>query len=87
MKKDHVPLMHMLIVTFTNAAAGEMKARLRQGLQEAVAESDGEDKLFLLEQLKFIHRDFTRRCPKRKIYYCFVAVFMKNFELAFASVL
>lgn len=51
MKKDHVPLMHMLIVTFTNAAAGEMKARLRQGLQEAVAESDGEDKLFLLEQL------------------------------------
>ena len=43
MKKDHVPLMHMLIVTFTNAAAGEMKARLRQGLQEAVAESDGED--------------------------------------------
>ena len=33
---DHVELAHMLIVTFTNAAAGEMKARLRQGLAEAV---------------------------------------------------
>lgn len=50
-KNDHVPLLRMLIVTFTNAAAGEMKARLRQGLQEAVAESTEEDKLFLLEQL------------------------------------
>lgn len=50
-QKDHVPLLNMLIVTFTNAAAGEMKARLRQGLQEAVAESAGDDKLFLLEQL------------------------------------
>lgn len=51
MKTDHVPLEQMLIVTFTNAAAGEMKARLHQGLQEVVAESNGEDKLFLLEQL------------------------------------
>lgn len=51
LRTDHVPLKQMLIVTFTNAAAGEMKARLRQGLQEAVSEAKGDDKAFLLDQL------------------------------------
>lgn len=53
MVHDRVPLAQMLIVTFTNAAAGEMRARLRQGLQEAVAAADNEDeKQFLLLQLE-----------------------------------
>lgn len=50
--EDHVPLEQMLIVTFTNAAAGEMKARLRQGLSEAAAQAEGEDRAFLLAQLE-----------------------------------
>ena len=53
MVHDRVPLAQMLIVTFTNAAAGEMRARLRQGLQEAVAAADEEEeKQFLLQQLE-----------------------------------
>lgn len=51
LKIDQVPLAQMLIVTFTNAAAGEMKARLRQGLQEAASEATGDNKAFLLDQL------------------------------------
>lgn len=50
--EDHVPLEQMLIVTFTNAAAGEMKARLRQGLTEAAAQAEGEARAFLLAQLE-----------------------------------
>lgn len=51
---DHVELVHMLIVTFTNAAAGEMKARLRQGLAEAVSDAEGEDRDFLIHQLEIL---------------------------------
>ena len=51
-KCDHISLNQMLIVTFTNAAAGEMKARLRKSLQEAVAIANSEEKPFLLEQLR-----------------------------------
>ena len=51
---DHVELAHMLIVTFTNAAAGEMKARLRQGLAEAVGDAEGEDRDFLIHQLEIL---------------------------------
>ena len=53
MVHDRVPLAEMLIVTFTNAAAGEMRARLRQGLQDAVAAAaDEEAKVFLIAQLE-----------------------------------
>ena len=53
MVHDRVPLAEMLIVTFTNAAAGEMRARLRQGLQDAVAAAaDEEAKAFLIAQLE-----------------------------------
>ncbi|MEE0510076.1 MAG: helicase-exonuclease AddAB subunit AddA [Peptococcaceae bacterium] len=53
MVHDGVPLAAMLIVTFTNAAAGEMRARLRQGLQDAVAAAEEEEaKAFLIAQLE-----------------------------------
>ena len=52
MVRDQVPLETMLIVTFTNAAAGEMKARLRQGLAEAAAAAEGTAQDFLLAQLE-----------------------------------
>lgn len=52
MVRDQVPLETMLIVTFTNAAAGEMKARLRQGLAEAAAAAEGTARDFLLAQLE-----------------------------------
>lgn len=51
MKIDQIPIQQMLIVTFTNAAAGEMKARLRKSLQEAIAVAPIEKKPFLIEQL------------------------------------
>lgn len=52
---DRVELAQMLIVTFTNAAAGEMKARLRQSLAEAVAESaDEEARAFLIRQMEML---------------------------------
>ena len=53
-QSDRVPLEQMLIVTFTNAAAGEMRTRLRQGLEEAAHGEEGEAKAFLLEQLASI---------------------------------
>lgn len=53
MVHDRVALTQMLIVTFTNAAAGEMKARLRQGLAEAVAGTENaEARDFLVQQLE-----------------------------------
>lgn len=36
---DHVPVSAMLIVTFTNAAAAEMRERLRQALKERLSEA------------------------------------------------
>lgn len=50
-RRDHISLENMLIVTFTNAAAGEMKTRLRQGLEETALEAQGEEKAFLLDEL------------------------------------
>lgn len=49
---DGAELAHMLIVTFTNAAAGEMKARLRQSLSEAAADAEGETRAHLIAQLE-----------------------------------
>lgn len=54
LRHDRAELSHMLIVTFTNAAAGEMKARLRQGLTEAVGEAEGEERAHLIAQLEVL---------------------------------
>ena len=52
LRNDHAELAQMLIVTFTNAAAGEMKTRLRQGLVEAIGTADEEERDFLIRQLE-----------------------------------
>ncbi len=50
---EQIPLRHMLVVTFTNAAAGEMKERLAQGLQHALADAHDLDNIrFLRQQLQ-----------------------------------
>ncbi|MBS7527033.1 UvrD-helicase domain-containing protein [Fusibacter paucivorans] len=52
---DHIPIDEMLIVTYTNAAAGEMRARIETALSNAMQTSNG-DKSFLQEQLKRLNR-------------------------------
>jgi ATP-dependent helicase/nuclease subunit A len=52
---DHIPINEMLIVTYTNAAAGEMRARIETALSNAMQESE-DDKAFLQEQLKRLNR-------------------------------
>lgn len=49
--EDRIPLERMVVVTFTNAAAGEMKARLSQGLQTALLERP-EDASYLSAQIR-----------------------------------
>jgi ATP-dependent helicase/nuclease subunit A len=52
--QDRVPVMDMLIVTFTNAAAGEMRTRLEQGLRQALDQyrEDAETEDYLAAQLE-----------------------------------
>ncbi len=55
LKHDGASLKDMLIVTFTNAAAGEMKVRLQEGLQQEMKQAETEDlQVFLREQLKLL---------------------------------
>lgn len=49
--EDRVPLDRMVVVTFTNAAAGEMKTRLAQGLEKALEERP-EDGPYLARQIR-----------------------------------
>ena len=71
MVHDRVPLAEMLIVTFTNAAAGEMRARLRQGLQDAVAAAaDEEAKAFLIAQLEDCQMRIFLRCMRSAFLSC-----------------
>jgi ATP-dependent helicase/nuclease subunit A len=52
---DRIPIDEMLIVTYTNAAAGEMRARVETALSNAMQTPEG-DKSFLQEQLKRLNR-------------------------------
>ena len=50
--EDHVPLSRILALTFTSAAAAEMKKRLAAGLHEkAQKETDPEQNAYLNQQL------------------------------------
>lgn len=52
--KDQVPLDHMLIVTFSNAAASEMREKIVAAISKELEESKNTS--FLREQLNMIHR-------------------------------
>ena len=47
---EGTPLSSMLVVTFTRAAAGEMRARIAAALREAALKAVGETKAFLTDQ-------------------------------------
>lgn len=50
LQEEQVPITKMLIVTFTNAAAGEMKERIQKVMVEKIIE-DPDDSSFLQEQM------------------------------------
>ncbi len=51
--RDHVPLDHMLIVTFSSAAASEMREKIVEAISRELEEGNS---TFLREQLNLIHR-------------------------------
>lgn len=51
--RDRVPLKSMLIVTFTNAAAGEMKQRIIDAMNKELSSSPGDE--FIREQIQNIY--------------------------------
>lgn len=51
--KDQIPITGMLIVTFTNAAAAEMRFKLQEALMKEM-EKTGSDKVFLRNQLALL---------------------------------
>lgn len=53
-EEEKADLSQMLIVTFTNKAAQEMKSRIRRGLAELVAERTGQERARFLEQLSAV---------------------------------
>jgi ATP-dependent helicase/nuclease subunit A len=53
--RDQVPLDHMLIVTFSNAAASEMREKIVAAISRELEEST-KNTAFLREQLNMIHR-------------------------------
>lgn len=55
LRAGEVGLSELLVVTFTNAAAGEMKSRLREGLEQAAIEATGAQQAFLREQLEALN--------------------------------
>lgn len=56
--RDQVPLDHMLIVTFSNAAASEMREKIVEAISRELDESEESPRKisFLREQLNLIHR-------------------------------
>ncbi len=53
--EDRVDIDRMLIVTFTNAAAGEMRDRIMRALSEKITNGT-EDEAFLRRQIALVHR-------------------------------
>lgn len=55
--RDQIPLDHMLIVTFSNAAASEMREKIASAISKELEESaEAKKTSFLREQLNLIHR-------------------------------
>lgn len=56
--QDHVSIDRMLVVTFTNAAASEMREKIIKTINREIeaGEENGQDTLFLRQQLDIIHR-------------------------------
>ena len=52
-RTNPVDIDHLLIVTFTNAAAGEMKERIRQAIEKKLGEEPGN--IHLQRQLTLVH--------------------------------
>ncbi|MBR1989594.1 MAG: UvrD-helicase domain-containing protein, partial [Firmicutes bacterium] len=48
--KDRCPIDRMLIVTFTNAAASEMKEKIERTIGQAIRETENKDDLFFLKK-------------------------------------
>jgi ATP-dependent helicase/nuclease subunit A len=56
--KDGVDIDRLLVVTFTNAAAGEMRERIGAALLKAIDEDIGEDSAHLRRQLNLLPKAF-----------------------------
>lgn len=54
--RDQVPLDHMLIVTFSNAAASEMREKIVEAISRELDDTEKTRASFLREQLNLIHR-------------------------------
>lgn len=54
---QRVPIQNILVVTYTNAAAGEMRERIEGAISKAIeTESDESLKAFLIDQLRVLNR-------------------------------